>query len=140
MLLSADLYLDRIDLRRHADTEACRVCRVDSLAELIDRLRSGRFRPGQCPHWPRQRVEAFLMAIGAGETLSAVPALDVPRPTRASLFDLNGPTKASPLLITGNSRLTHEVLPAVLSAMSWPMWMVSVESTHLPSQTTRESG
>ena len=78
MPLSADLYLDRIDLRRHADTEACRVCRIDSLAELIDRLRSGRFRPGQCPHWPRQRVEAFLMAIGAGEALPGRSAGGVP--------------------------------------------------------------
>ena len=37
MPLHADLYLDRIDLHRYADTEMCRVCQVDSLEELLDR-------------------------------------------------------------------------------------------------------
>ena len=37
MALHADLYLDRIDLTRHVGAETCQVCRVDSLAELIDR-------------------------------------------------------------------------------------------------------
>jgi hypothetical protein len=48
MPLHADLYLDRIDLFRYADTETCQVCRVDSQAELLDRLRSGEFCSGRC--------------------------------------------------------------------------------------------
>ena len=128
MPLNADLYVDRIDLAHHVDTEMCQVCRVDSLAELLDRLRSGQFCPGQCPHWPRERVEAFQWALEAGETLPTIPSLDVPRPTDAGWFDLNGPTADSPALITGNSLLTHEVLLAVLSTISAPMWMVSVDT------------
>ena len=127
-MLHADLYLDRIDLTHHVGTVTCDVCRVDSLAELVDRLRSGRFCPGQCPHWPRERVEAFRMAVDASETLPAVPSLYVPRPTAAGLIELNGPTAISPVLVTGNSRLTHEVLLAVLSTTAAPVWMAAVDT------------
>jgi len=128
MPLYADLYLDRIDLTRHAGAEMCQVCRVDSLAELVARLRSGQVCPGQCPHWPRERVEAFLMAIDSGEALPAIPSLDVPRPTGAGFYELNEPTAASPVLVTSNSQLTHEVLLAVLSTTSAPMWVLSVDT------------
>jgi acetyl-CoA decarbonylase/synthase complex subunit gamma len=128
MPLDADLYLDRIDLTRYADTETCQICRVDSLEDLLDRLRSGQFCPGQCPHWPRERVEAFRLAIDAGRSLPAVPSLTVPRPAEAGFFELNGPAADSPVLITSNSQLTHEVLLAVLSTTTTPVWMLSVDT------------
>ncbi len=128
MPLLADLYLDRIDLGRHAGGETCEVCRVDSLEELLERLRSGRFCPGQCPHWPRERVEAFQTAVDAGKLLPRIPALGVPRPAGAGRFELNGPGAGSPVLVTGNSRLTHEVLLAVLSTTAAPVWMLSVDT------------
>jgi acetyl-CoA decarbonylase/synthase complex subunit gamma len=128
MPLEADLYLDRIDLTRHTGTETCQICRVDSLAELVDRLRSGQLRPGRCPHWPRERIEAFRVAVNAGEILPAIPSLAAPRPAEAGLFDMNGPTADSPLLITGNSRLTHDVLLAVLSTTIAPIRMLSVDT------------
>jgi len=128
MPLYADLYLNRIDLARYADTETCQICRVDSLEELTERLRSGQVCPGRCPHWPPERVEAFRMAIDAGEILPSIPSLDVPQPTEVGPFDVNGPSAASPVLVTGNSRLTHEVLLAVLSTSGAPMWMVSVDT------------
>ena len=75
MPLHADLYLDRIDLARYADAETCKICKVDSLEELVDRLRSGQVCPGRCPHWPKERIEAFRMVIDAGEILPAVASL-----------------------------------------------------------------
>jgi len=128
MPLHADLYVDRIDLTRYTEAETCQLCRVDSLAELVDRLRCGRLCGGRCPHWPRERVEAFLAAINAGDALPTIPALEVPRPTETGPIELNGPTSLSPVLITGNSRLTHNVLLAVLSTSTAPMWMVSVDT------------
>jgi hypothetical protein len=124
----ADLYLDRIDLVRYAGTETCQVCRVESLEELVERLRSGQFCAGQCPHWPRQRVEAFQTAIDAGEMLPRIPALGVPRPADPGLFDFNQPDRAAPVLVTGNSRLTHKVLLAVLSTTASPFWMLAVDT------------
>lgn len=128
MPLHADLYLDRIDLTPYTGTETCQICHVDSHEELLDRLRSGQLCPGQCPHWPRERIEAFQLAIDAGESLPTVPSLTVPRPTDAGLFELNDPTTDSPVLITSNSQLTHEVLLAVLSTTTTPMWMLSVDT------------
>jgi len=128
MPLHADLYLDRIDLTRYAGAPMCQVCRVDSLEELIERLRSGQFCAGLCPHWPPERVEAFRMAIDAGKLLPSIPSLSVPRPTEAGRFPLNDPTDGSPVLITGNSRWTHEVLLAVLSTTAAPMWMLAVDT------------
>ena len=93
MPVQADLYLDRIDLSRHVDTAMCRICRVRSLDELLERLRSGRIAGGQCPHWPRQRVEAFRVAIDAGEALPAIPSLDAPRPMEPGVLELNGPAR-----------------------------------------------
>ena len=128
MALHADLYLDRIDLSRYTDTETCDLCRVDSLAEFLDRLRSGRLCAGQCPHWPRERIEAFQTALDAHNVLPTIPSLSVPQPIRAGLFDVNGPSAGSPVLITGNSRLTVDVLLAVLSTTTAPMWMLSVDT------------
>jgi len=128
MPLYADLYLNQIDLARYTKAETCQICHVDSLEELTERLRSGQVCPGRCPHWPRARVEAFRMAVDAGEILPSIPSLDVPQPAKVGLFDLNGPTAASPVLVTGNSRLTHEMLLAVLSTSGAPMWMVSVDT------------
>ena len=101
---------------------------MDSLAELLDRLRSGQFRPGQCPHWPRERVEAFRLAINAGEALPTIPSLGVPRPAEAGWLELNAAAADSTALITGNSQLTHEVLLAVLSTTTAPMWIISVNT------------
>jgi CO dehydrogenase/acetyl-CoA synthase gamma subunit (corrinoid Fe-S protein) len=46
----------------------------------------------------------------------------------AGLFDVNGPTAVSPVLITGNSRLMQQVLLSVLSTTTSPMWMLSVDT------------
>jgi len=128
MPLNADLYLDRIDLAKYAEAESCQVCRVDSRGELVERLRAGEMCSGRCPHWPPQRVEAFRLAVDAGDWLPAIPSLQVPRPTEPGWFDFNGANGASPVLMTGNSRLTHDVLLAVMSTTSMPLWMASVDT------------
>ncbi len=128
MPLHANLYLDRIDLAGHLGAETCQVCRVGSHEEFLARLRSGGVCAGQCPHWPRERIEAFRVALDAGGILPAIPSLDVPRPAPPGLSGLNGPIAASPVLVTGNSQLTHEVLLAVLSTTAAPMWMAAADT------------
>ncbi len=128
MPLHADLYLDRVDLGRYAKGPSCSVCHVDSLDELIERLRAGRVCAGQCVHWPPWRVEAFRMAVNSGDPLPTIPSIDVPRPTVVGVIDLNGPGPESALLVTSNSQLTHEVLLAVLSTTTLPVWLLSVDT------------
>lgn len=128
MPLYADLYLSQIDLSRYADTGTCRVCHVDSFEQLVERLRSGQLCAGRCPHWPAERIEAFRTAIDAGRMLPSIPSLDVPRPTESGPIGLNEPNWSAPVLITGNSQLTHDVLLAVLSTTGAPMWLVAVDT------------
>jgi len=128
MPLHADLYLNRIDLAAHAGADVCQVCRVDSLEELLGRLRSGQICSGACPHWPQERIDAFRLAMDADQILPTIPSLDVPTPTGAGLIALNEPVTSSPILITGNSRLTQEVLLAVLSTTTTSMWMACVDT------------
>lgn len=128
MPLHADLYLDRIDLARYAPAEMCDVCHVDSLDELVARLRAGKVCAGACPHWTPERLEAFRLAVSAEEYVPQVPSLDVPRPAEVGLLDLNDPDADSPLLVTSNSKLTHQVVLTVLSTMTRPMWMLSVDA------------
>ena len=85
------LRVAQMDLARHLDTETCQVCHVDSLAELIERLKSGQFCAGQCPHWPQERVEVFRLAMEAGQSLPTIPSLSVPRPTETGRFELSTP-------------------------------------------------
>jgi hypothetical protein len=124
----ADLYLDRIDFRRHADLEICRVCQVDSLEELLDRLRAGQITGGRCPHWSRERVAVFRLALDAGQSLPVIPSLDIPRPIEPGVHALNGATAEAPALVTGNSEFTQEVLLAVLSTTTAPMRLVTVDT------------
>ena len=128
MPLHADLYVDRINLPQPVGTETCQVCRVDSWEELIERLRDGRIGEGQCPHWPAERIELLRRAADASEVLPDVPSLDVPRPTEPGVMELNEPTDDSPVLITGNSQLTHDVLLAVLSTTAMPIWMAAIDT------------
>jgi len=128
MPLHANLYLDQIDFRRHADMEFCRICQVDSLEELLDRLRSGQLTGGRCPHWPRERVAAFRLVLNAGQTLPVIPSLDIPRPIEPGVLNLNGATAAAPALVTGNSGFTQEVLLAILSTTTASMWLVFVDT------------
>jgi hypothetical protein len=118
---NADLYLDRIAFDRYTSGESCELCRVDSLDELVDRLRHGEIPTGPCAHWPPERVTAFCTALDAAEFLPEVPALELPRPVEQGLFELNPPTEKSPLLVTGNSEFTQAVLLAVISRTSSPL-------------------
>jgi acetyl-CoA decarbonylase/synthase complex subunit gamma len=126
--LHANLYVDRIDLTRYAGGETCQVCHVDSIDELAVRLRSGQVRAGSCPHWPPERIRAFHYALNARENMPTVPSLSVPRPAEVGLFDLNEPTAESPVLVTGNSQLTHQILLAVLATTTVPLRLLSVDT------------
>ena len=117
----ANLYADKIDLSSYCDGDACSLCKVDSLDELVERIRSGATAGAVCPHWPKWRVEAFELAAKAGEVMPAVPSLQFPRPVPPGLLELNGPGPAAPVLATGNSEFTREVMLALVSLTLSPL-------------------
>jgi hypothetical protein len=125
---NANLYLDRMDLAGYAGGPVCSLCRVDSFADLIERIRSGERAQGLCPHWPAWRREAFRLAVSAGEYLPGVPALEFPRPAEVGVIELNGAGPASPVLVSGNSEFTQAVLLAVVSRTVTPLRLLLVDT------------
>ncbi len=91
----ADLYLDRIDFSGHEGE--CRKCGTHSCRDLVERL---------------------------SRSLPAVPSLQHPRPVDAGLMELGEPGPGDPVLVTGNSALTQEVLLAVLSTTTSPLFVL----------------
>jgi len=128
MAPDASLYLDRMDLERYCAGETCELCRVDSFEELIDKLKSGRLKGGTCHHWPEWKARAFEAALAAGERMPQVPSLTVPRPTEPGLVELNDAGGGDPLLVTGNSELTQQVMLAVLSWTVSPIRLLMVDT------------
>jgi len=125
---NADLYLDRIAFDRYASGASCELCRVDSLDELVNRLRRGEIPTGPCTHWPPERRTAFCTALDASEFLPEIPVLEFPRPVDSGIFEFNPPTEKSPILVTGNSEFTQAVLLAVISRTSSPLRVLFVDT------------
>jgi CO dehydrogenase/acetyl-CoA synthase gamma subunit (corrinoid Fe-S protein) len=97
----ADLYLERIDFSRYLSTDECKRCGAHSCKELVERLK---------------------------RTLPTVPSLEIPRPAAAGLFELNNPGPGDPVLVTGNSAFTQEVLLAVLSTTASPFFVLFTDT------------
>ncbi len=91
----ANLYVDRIDFSRYEGE--CTRCGAHSCRELVEKL---------------------------SRSLPAVPSLQHPRPVDAGLVEINEPGPGDPVLVTGNSALTQEVLLAVLSTTASPFFVL----------------
>ncbi|HUT53029.1 MAG TPA: hypothetical protein VM658_06535 [bacterium] len=128
MARAADLYLGRMDLRKYCGEDTCELCKVGSFEEFLGRLQEGRVQAGSCPHWPAWRVEAFRLAVRAGEVLPSTPMLDAPRPTATGLVELLETDETSPVLVTGNSEFSEAVMLALLSMTSTPMKLLKVDT------------
>jgi hypothetical protein len=124
---NADLYLDGMDLEKYCRGETCELCRVDSFNEFVERIKSGGIKSGDCPHWPPGRVEAFCLAMEAGEILPSVPMLDTPRPAAPGVMELIETGADSPVLVTGNSELTQNLMLALIAMTSTPIKLLSVD-------------
>ncbi|HUU01387.1 MAG TPA: hypothetical protein VM425_08120 [Myxococcota bacterium] len=98
-MADADLYIDQIDSERYFAGNECRKCGVQSCRELVEKLKSR----GHLP---------------------SVPQLQVPRPVTAGLLELNDPRPGDPILVTGNSEFTQQVLLAVLATTTSPFFVL----------------
>ncbi len=121
----ADLYLSRIDLARYLDAQECKRCGAQSCKELVDRIRGGHLSPSDLP---AGRAAAIMTAVGLDGVLPAVPSLTVPSPVAPTVLELNGASRGDPVVVTGNSELTVQVLLAVLSTMTDPMFVAFTDT------------
>jgi CO dehydrogenase/acetyl-CoA synthase gamma subunit (corrinoid Fe-S protein) len=116
-----------MDLEKYCRGETCELCKADSFDEFVARVKNGGIKSGACPHWPPGRLEGFRLAIEAGYTLPAVPMLDTPRPAAAGVMELIETDASSPVLVTGNSEFTQNLMLALIAMTSTPVKLVSVD-------------
>jgi len=126
-MIRADLYEKSIHVESYVSSNDCRACGFHSRAEFLDSLRAGRLKPSQCK-MSRMRFLPLLWAARPNEILPEVESLQLPNPGPAGLFPINQPEKNSPILVSGNSKLTIEVLTAVFATTLSPFWYLVVDT------------
>jgi CO dehydrogenase/acetyl-CoA synthase gamma subunit (corrinoid Fe-S protein) len=126
-MLLADLYEKSIKIDTYVSSNDCRACGFHSREEFLNKLRSGKLKPSHCK-MARMRFLSLLWAAKPDEILPEVEVLQLPNPGPTGLFPINQPEKDSPILVTGNSKLTGEVLTAVLSTTVSPFWYMVVDT------------
>lgn len=126
-MIRADLYEKSIHIDSYVSSGDCKACGFHSRTEFIDSLRAGRLKPSQCKI-ARMRFLPLLWAARPNEILPEVEVLQLPNPGPTGFFPINQPEKNSPILVSGNSKLTVEVLTAVLSTTLSPFWYMVVDT------------
>jgi len=124
----ADLYIDEIDYEGYLKAEDCVRCGAGSCTALIERLRSGGAYEELLEGLDRVTGRALKTAVDIERNLPPVPSITVPRPVRPELVELNGPGPGDPVLVTGNSLFTQEVLSAVLSTTTSPFFVLFTDT------------
>lgn len=126
-MLRADLYEKKINVESYISSNDCRACGFHSREEFLEKLRAGRLKPSHCK-MARMRFLSLLWAVKPDEILPEVEVLQLPASGPTGLFPINQPGKDSPILVSGNSKITSEVLTAVLSTTLSPFWYLVVNT------------
>jgi len=126
-MLRADLYEKSIKINTYLSSSDCRACGFHSREEFLNKLRSGQLKPSHCK-MAKKRFLPLLWAAKPDEILPEIEVLQLPNPGPTGLFPINQPEKDSPILVSGNSKLTGEVLTAILSTTLSPFWYMVVDT------------
>lgn len=126
-MIRADLYEKSIQIESYITSNDCSACGFLSRSEFLDNLRAGRLQPSQCK-MGKMRFLSLLWGARPHEILPEVQVFQHPSPSPLGIFPINQPKKDSPVLVSGNSRLTVEVLTAVLSTTVSPFWYLVVDT------------
>jgi CO dehydrogenase/acetyl-CoA synthase gamma subunit (corrinoid Fe-S protein) len=126
-LLSADLYLEKIDFQRYLN-QACSQCGLSSCTEFINAIKSGIKTPQDCSLISRNQSYALEAINRIKELWPEVPVLTHPRPGFAGAMELNEPAPNSLMLISGNNEYTEQVLMTVLGTTTCPFFVLFVDT------------
>jgi CO dehydrogenase/acetyl-CoA synthase gamma subunit (corrinoid Fe-S protein) len=126
-MLLANLYADRIDLARYLAPEDCPGRGADTPARLAASLKEGALRLEDCNSMPPRKRYALSLALRAEEIMPPVQSLELPRPVKPDLFEINEPGLGAPVLVTGNSEFTLTVLTGVLATTVSPFFLLLVD-------------
>ncbi len=126
-MLTADLYVDRIDIAKYLSREECEAAGVMDAVELVRQLLEGTLRLEDCPGFTLQKRYALSLALRAQEVLPPVQSLELPRPVTPNLYEINDPDLTSPVLVTGNSEFTLTVMTGLLATTVSPFFLLLVD-------------
>jgi len=114
--LKTNLYLDQIDLKRYCPN-----------AESPSTSGQGITCLDACPLMNAAQIKACRLALEASSYLPDGPPVTVPQPVDPGLIALNDPDENALVLVSGNSRITFEVLVAVWSQGVTPAYLLLVD-------------
>lgn len=126
-IITADLYIDRIDLAKYLTPEECDAAGVPGPVEMARRLREGSLSLKDCPGLAPRKRYALSLALKARDILPPVQSLELPRPVPPDLYEINDPGPDSPVLVTGNSEFTLTVMTGLLALTVSPFFLLVAE-------------
>jgi hypothetical protein len=118
----ADLYLTSIDLGRYWPADAGISCQ-----DFVTLLAAAGGATEDYPFLKPGLLRAFKLVLEAKTYLPSVPLLTVPQPMEKGLFPVNEPDESSPVIVTGNNRLTFEVLATIWAQGVTPAYFLLVD-------------
>ena len=107
-MLRADLYLDKVDLCRYWPVDAAISCQ-----NFLVQMRAGNASIEDCIFLTPQQKRDFKLLLEAEQYLPSVPPATAPQPMDGWLFPMNEPDENALVIVSGNSKLTFEVLATV---------------------------
>jgi len=122
MMPEADLYINKIDTCSYWPGNATIPCE-----EYLARLKVGEADIGDYSFLTSNQFQAFKLVLEADKYLPSVPLLTVPQPLTPDLVYINEPDRNSLVIVSGNSRLTFEVLATIWAQGVTPAYFLLVD-------------
>ena len=107
-MLRADLYLNQVDLCRYWPADAATSCQ-----DFLALMKAGNASIEDCTFLTPQQKRDFKLFLEAEQYLPSVPPAVAPQPVDGWLFPMNEPDENALVIVSGNSKLTFEVLATV---------------------------
>jgi len=124
----ADLYLDQIDYDRYLSPGLCQKCGADSCRDLVEMMKDNASFPFLESCLPPEAYSSLKAAVAVEKSVPNIPIIMLPRPGPTGITELNDPGDGDPILVTGNSIYTQEVLLTVLSQTAKPFFLLCVDT------------
>ena len=127
-MVSADLYLGKIDFQRYLSQAVCEHCGFSSCEAFIKAVSAGDKKPHDCFFINRNQAYALEAMNRIKELWPQVPLLMHPRPGFSGLVELNNPGPDSLVVLSGNNEYTEQVLMTVLGTTVCPFFVLFVNT------------
>ena len=101
----ADLYLTKVDICYYCPEDIRLWCK-----DFTDRWADGKGSREDHAFQNCRQGRSFELVLEAEKYLPTIPLITVPQPIEAGLFLINDPGEDSLVIVSGNNRLTFEVL------------------------------